>query len=135
MIFWPYVSAFSVQLFCRVYKLQDGTKNVKKYYVAEECATFRSKFDENQRMLSTVTGHDDLISGILSKQKGQILRVAAICHVLSELDVTAEHSDILSHRDIAAAIDFVEVCSEHTCTIAGRPKISDAVDNILSGLI
>ena len=71
-------------------------QNVKKYYVAEECTTLRSKFDENQRMLSTVTGHDGLISGILSKQKGQILRVAAICHVLSELDVTAEHSDILS---------------------------------------
>ena len=124
-----------VQLFCNLYKSQKGPSEARVFHVPADCAMFRRKFNDNQRMLRIVTGHDDLVSGILSKQKGQILRLAAICHCLFRLDVTRAENNILSDEDIAAAVDFIEVCSDHTCCIAGKSNIVETIDRITSGLM
>ena len=67
---------------------------------------------------------------MLSKSKGQILRVAASFHILFQLHsepVEEEDSteDTISDIEIAAAIGFVSLCCQQTAYMAGRGKISD----------
>lgn len=76
---------------------------------------------------------------MLSKSKGQILRVAAAFHVLFQLhDADSEHvepieeenstsdiDDTISDKEIAAAIGFVNLCCQQTAYVAGRGKISE----------
>ena len=58
---------------------------------------------------------------MLSKSKGQILRVAATFHVLftlkgpAELEISSE----ISEGAIAAAIKFVQLCCQQTVHMAG----------------
>lgn len=76
--------------------------------------------------------------GMLSKSKGQILRVAAIMHVLFQICITTEnedtdhdaivYDDIISLDALKAAIDFIQTSLQHTCYIAGRSSIIEEVD-------
>lgn len=56
-----------------------------------------------------------LVPGTLSKSLGQIIRVSAAMHVLFHLDLEEEQlPETISDAAIEAAIDFVEVCCQHT---------------------
>ena len=67
---------------------------------------------------------------MLSKSSGQILRVSAAIHVLFHL----ENEDPLSNiTAIEAAINFVEVCSQHTAYITGRGKIDHELEIVEAG--
>ena len=67
---------------------------------------------------------------MLSKSKGQVLRVAASLHVLFQLEADEEHGDdfvITVENDteitegaIKASINFVTMCCQQTAFIAGR---------------
>ena len=85
-----------------------------------------------------------MITGMLGKAKGQILRVAACLHMFfddsatsnKEMDDETEQSmnmeielpTLINADAIAAAINFVQVCCQHTLYITGRQLIADEVN-------
>ena len=79
---------------------------------------------------------------MLSKAKGQILRVAAALQVLFVLQrdphlITATTCSIthVSEDAISAAIDFIDVCCQHTAYMAGRGIISEEIAAYLTGIV
>lgn len=71
-------------------------------------------------------GLDELLTGILSKSKGQILGVAAALNVLFATESIILPSQVLSIHAIKAAIDFVRVCGEQAALLAGRKGVSSS---------
>lgn len=67
---------------------------------------------------------------MLSKEKGLILRVAGMLHVLFHLESSGDISSEISIEAIEAAKDFVDVCCQHTAFVAGRGEIQDAILNL-----
>ena len=69
---------------------------------------------------------------MLSKSKGQILRVAAVMHALFQIheiegsELVVE--DQISDNALQAAIDFVQTCIQHAAYIAERSTISKEVE-------
>ena len=75
-----------------------------------------------------------LVTGMLSKSLGQIIRVSAAMHVLFNLDLEEEELPAtISDAAIQAAIDFVEVCCQHTAYITGRGNINEELEHLQSG--
>ena len=70
---------------------------------------------------------------MLSKSLGQILRVSAAMHVLFHMDREDPLPDLISESAIEAAIDFVEVCCQHTAYVTGRGDITTEVDLVETG--
>ena len=74
---------------------------------------------------------------MLSKSKGQILRVAATFHVIftlkgpAELEISFEISD----GAIAAAIKFVQLCCQQTAHMAGRGNIKEKIGIIKASML
>ena len=73
---------------------------------------------------------------MLSKSKGQILRVAACLHVLlvdfneKEKGVPTSFKDIseeIDEKAIVAAQNYVEVCCQHIAFLAGRKTIDSEI--------
>ena len=71
--------------------------------------------------------------GMLSKSKGQILRLAAVLHVLFQVKEQADQSNMITDDALAAAIDFVHTSVEHTAYIAGRDIISKELEKVEEG--
>lgn len=63
---------------------------------------------------------------------GQIIRVSAAMHVLFHLDNTDPLPDVITDSAIKAAIDFVEVCCQHTAYITGHGKIDEELEILKS---
>ena len=61
---------------------------------------------------------------MIAKSKGQIMRVAPVLHAIFSIDPTYELTSELSTESIAAAINLIEVCNEHTKIMAGRSSSS-----------
>ena len=68
--------------------------------------------------------------GMLSKSRGQILRIAAVLHVFFHLDTPHSIPTEIKDNAVVAAIDFVELCIQHAVYITGRGKIQDEVESI-----
>ena len=51
--------------------------------------------------------------GMLSKSKGQIVRVAATMHVLFNWETPHSTLFVISDEAMKVAIDFVEICNHH----------------------
>ena len=64
---------------------------------------------------------------MLSKSKGQILRVAASLHVLFALGYS-EDTCMISENAIAASIKFVELCCQQTAYMAGRGNMKEEIE-------
>ena len=85
------------------------------------------------------------IIGMLSKSKGQILRVSAILHTLFSLDEDDCHdlsddldihvSEVITEKALKAAEDFVSVCLKHTAYMAGRGGLDEAIKQAKKGII
>ena len=80
--------------------------------------------------------------GMLSKSKGQVLRVAATLHVLfydatcinDQEDITVSSvPSTISTKAILAAKNFVDMCCQHAAFIAGRSKMADELTRLTSG--
>ena len=71
---------------------------------------------------------------LLSKSSGQILRVSAAIHVLFHLENENPLSTIIAPSAIEAAINFVEVCCQHTAHITGRGKIDHELEILEAGI-
>lgn len=81
---------------------------------------------------------------MLSKSKGQILRVAAALQVLFSLEDDTEQQQeqppnvgivLISEDAIKAAINFVEVCCQQVAYMAGRGKIVDELAIHMAGRV
>lgn len=73
---------------------------------------------------------------MLSKSKGQILRVAAVLHVLFSLDYCTDPQDIpsrISENALKGAENFVSVCLKHAAYMAGRGGLDDAIKQAGTG--
>ena len=70
--------------------------------------------------------------GMLSKSKGQQLRVAAALHVLFSNESTIEEE--ISEEAIVAAQNFVDTCIQHTAYIAGRENMDDDIKKLDEGI-
>ena len=60
--------------------------------------------------------------GMLSKSKGQILRVSACLHVLFHIETPMNIPDVISTEAIKAAIDMVDVCLQHAAWTRGHKR-------------
>lgn len=99
----------------------------RTWTLPNSCSEFQSKFDRIQAQLEELCGMDELLTGIVSKSKGQILRVAAIFNALFSLDPDHPLQEELSFVAIKAAINFVEMCNEHTAIIGGRKNTLEPI--------
>lgn len=76
---------------------------------------------------------------MLSKAKGQVLRVAAALNVIfndscdedEQISVSGVSSTI-SNESIVAAQNFVDLCCQHAAYIAGRGKVEDEINKVTS---
>ena len=86
-------------------------------------------------------------AGLLSKSRGQVLRVAAVFHILFKLNISdnpnqqesdnsqdkdeAEQEEdneiIISTSAMKAAVNFVRLSCQQTCFIAGKKNIEEEV--------
>ncbi len=70
-------------------------------------------------------------AGLLSKSKGQTLRIAAVMHVLLHWETPATIPTTISQAALKAAQSFVEVCVQHACFCAGRKELKEEIDTIV----
>lgn len=69
---------------------------------------------------------------MLSKSKGQILRVAATMHVLFYWEKPHDIPTIIDDKAVQAAIGFVDLCIQHAAYITGRKTIEEEIEKIHS---
>lgn len=74
------------------------------------------------------------LTGMLSKSKGLILRVAAGFHALFHLGHPASIPTEISHEAMIAATDFVDMCTQHAAFMAGRGDINEYVQRLSTGI-
>ena len=74
-----------------------------------------------------------VFTGMLSKSKGQLLRVAAVMHVLFNLDNPSDIPQEISEAAVKAADSFVELCLHHAAYIGGKGKLEEAIEDISKG--
>ena len=67
---------------------------------------------------------------MLSKSKGQILRVAATLHVLFDVNTPLVIPDVISTEAIKAIINLVDVCIQHSAFLAGRGDVLASVPGL-----
>ena len=72
---------------------------------------------------------------MLSKSKGQILRVAAAFHILFNVGTPEEITDEISDEAIAASINFVGLCCQQTAFMAGRGQIEEEIQIIKASML
>ena len=70
---------------------------------------------------------------MLSKSKRQILRLAAVLHVLFQVKENTDQSDMITDKALAAAIDFIQTSVQRTAYIAGRDIISKELEKAEEG--
>jgi hypothetical protein len=70
---------------------------------------------------------------MLSKAKGQILRVAATLHVLFHIDTPLVIPSVIANNAVEAAIDLVDVCIQQAAYLAGRGDVKEAIEELAKG--
>lgn len=117
-----HILCFTVNLLSVMWtpKSASTTTPCKKWKLEKTCQTFTDKYNAIQKQLSLISGHDELLSGLLSKEKGQILRLAATLHILFSVDSPNDIPEAITEEAIKAAINFVQTCCEHASLIGGR---------------
>lgn len=73
---------------------------------------------------------------MLSKSRGQVLRVATILHVLFNIDTEGEPlSSEISETAVKAAVNFIQTACQQTAYIAGKGLIEDEVHQYKTGTV
>ena len=70
------------------------------------------------------------VVGMLSKSKGQILRVAAVLQVLFHVDNPHNIPAKVGEDVMKAAISHVDLCIQHAAYITGRGRVQDEVESV-----
>ena len=64
-----------------------------------------------------------LLTGMLSKSRGQVLRVAATLHAFFYVETPQQLPADISNEAIVAAVNFVEICNQHVAFLSGMGDI------------
>ena len=72
------------------------------------------------------------ISGMLSKSRGQVLRLAAVFNILFSMG-NDETTDDISDVAVRAAINFVKITCQQTAYIAGRGLVEEDIQRFGTG--
>ena len=123
---------FLVFLFSSVW--QRSGEKVKEWQVDQNSEDFTTQYDEIQGHLEFLAGRDDMLSGLLSRSKGQILRVAVTLHALFHVGKDETLVSKITDSAIKAAINFVEVSCHHSLFLIGRKGISEERELFEQGL-
>ena len=138
-------------------------KDVMTLTIPENCKEFTDYYDALQEKICHISVLDELLAGIhsvviiavpytvslvdfhtgmLSKAKGQVLRIAAVLHVLfcdlvnTQGGITvSDVPETISETAIIAAQKYVDTCCQHAAFIAGRGKLEDEINQLTSGEI
>lgn len=70
---------------------------------------------------------------MLSKSLGQILRDSAVMHILFHINDETHLPSVISNMTVDAAINFVEVCYQHTAFTTGRGHNEREMEILESG--
>jgi hypothetical protein len=70
---------------------------------------------------------------MLSKSKGQLLRVAAVMHVLFNMEDPSSIPQEISEDAVKAADCFVDLCLQHAAYLGGKGNLQEAIDDINKG--
>ena len=71
---------------------------------------------------------------MLSKSKGQILRVTTALHVLVHVGSYDSISGEITEEAIAASVNFVGLCWQQTAYMAGRGDINEVIQIIKASM-
>ena len=71
---------------------------------------------------------------MFSKSRGQVLRLAAVLHVLFTLGSDQPTDDVVSEAAVVAAINFIQVVCQQTAFIAGRGSLEEEIQRFRSGM-
>ena len=75
-----------------------------------------------------------IYSGLLSKSRGLVLRVATVLHVLFNMEGEGEEiPDAISKEALSAAIDFVELACQQTAYMVGRGNVEEEIQKFQNG--
>lgn len=74
-----------------------------------------------------------MYSGMLSKSRGQVLRLATVLHMLFSLDKTEDLSEEVSEEAIKAAVNFVKLACQQTAFIAGKKTLPEELEKFKCG--
>ena len=67
---------------------------------------------------------------MLSKSRGQVLRVAATLHALFHIETPQQLPTNVSDDAIVAAVNFVEVCNQHVAFLSGMGDIDTYITSL-----
>ena len=71
---------------------------------------------------------------MLSKSRGQVLRISAVLNVLFNFESTSFEIPIkISEQAITASIDYVDYCIQNAAFLAGRGLIAGEIEAIKQG--
>ena len=70
---------------------------------------------------------------MLSKSKGQLLRVAAVVHVRFNMKTPSSIPQEISEAEVKAADCFVDLCLQHAAFLGGKGNLQEAIEDINKG--
>ena len=70
---------------------------------------------------------------MLSKSKGQIVRVAATLHVLFNIEAPMDIPSVISVAAVNAAKNLVDICIQHAAFLAGRGEVDAEIQEMTKG--
>lgn len=71
--------------------------------------------------------------GMLSKSRGQVLRVATVLHVLFNPEASPL-PDQISDAAVKAAVNLVKVANQQTAYMAGRKTLEEELEKCRTGM-
>ena len=135
MCYFEFTVIHTVNLFASQWKGNPLTSDppCKSWIMPKTLSAFVSKHDGIQTQLESICGRDELLSGFLSKAKGQLLRAATCLHVLFKLETPDNIEVEISDQALSAAINFIDVCCDHASLITGRRSVLDEAKSSSKG--
>ncbi|XP_065899115.1 uncharacterized protein [Dysidea avara] len=117
------------------------------FQLSENYSGFAAYYDEIQLQLERIAGIDESLSGLLSKSRGQVLRMAAVLHVLFTIkgdDVQCEDNDraadgttdqqlddgdldVVHDKTVKVAINIVRKSIQHSLYMTGRCTLTEEI--------
>ena len=95
-----------------------------RYQIIQYSALIRSARNCNYNIIIL------FIIGMLSKSRGQVLRVAATLHALFHIETPQQLPTNVSDDAIVAAVEFVEVCNQHVAFLSGMGDIDTYITSL-----
>ena len=86
------------------------------------------------RNVSGVPIHISIQTGILSKSRGQVLRLTAVMHMLFNIDnVDQPLEEEVGELAVKAAVNFIQLACQQTAFIAGKGTLQEEMDKFKAG--